>query len=95
MAKRIMSSSIDYVKQLLREAQNKGQIRSDVNLDLAAFLIGYLSVDVGEYIGQKYGFSYPDVLKSKAENLPVTDAQLHEVLDELVDFFKRGISLIH
>ena len=92
-SKQIMSSSVSYIKSLLKDAYLKGQIRKDVNLDFAAFIISYLSVDAGDYISEKYGYSYTSVLKSKSGNLPVTDRQLNEVLDDLIDFFKRGIAV--
>jgi hypothetical protein len=85
LAKMIMTSSISFVKYLLGEAHKKGQIRKDVDLDFAAFIISYLSVDVGEYIADKYNYSYLSVLKSSAGTLPVTDDQLSKVLDELID----------
>lgn len=92
LSKKIMDSSVNFIKILLKDAYLKGQIRKDVNLDFAAFIISYLSVDAGEYISGKYGYSYLTVLKSKSGELPVTDSQLNEVLDELIDFFKRGIA---
>lgn len=90
--KKIMASSVEFIKKLLQDAYSKGQIRKDVNLDFAAFIISYLSVDVGEYIADKYGYSYRTALTSKSRQSPVTDAQLSEVLDELIDFFRRGMA---
>jgi AcrR family transcriptional regulator len=92
ISKQIMSSSISFISNLLHDAHAKGQIRDDINLDFAAFIISYLSVDIGDYISEKYDFSYADILKSKAGKLPVTDEQLSEVLDDLIEFFKRGIA---
>jgi len=92
LSKEIMYSSVAFIKSLLEDAYAKGQIRKGVKLDLAAFIISYLSVDIGEYISEKYNYSYLSVLKSKSGNLPVTDSQLSAELDELIDFFRRGIA---
>ncbi|PKM71851.1 MAG: hypothetical protein CVU91_11900 [Firmicutes bacterium HGW-Firmicutes-16] len=92
ISKKIMASSASFIEQMLEKAYSQGQIRKDINIKLAAFIISYLSVDVGEYIGEKYGFSYLSVLKSKLPNVPISDNQLEEVLDELIDFIKRGIA---
>jgi AcrR family transcriptional regulator len=92
--KKIMESSANFIKSLLDKAYREGELREDVNLDLSAFIISYLSVDVGEYIGAKYGFSYNNVLSSAGGELPVTEDQLEEVLNELIDFFKRGIGAV-
>ncbi len=94
LSKNIMSDSTQFIKSLLVEAYEKGQIRKDVNVDLASFIISYLSVDIGEYIGNKYGYSYHSVLQSQTGQMPVTDKQLEDILDELIDFFKRGIANI-
>jgi AcrR family transcriptional regulator len=90
--KQIMDSSAAFIKGLLEKAYLNGQIRKDVNLDFAAFVISYLSVDAGEYIAGKYNYSYISALKSNKGRIPVTDSQLDEVLNELIDFFKRGIA---
>jgi len=94
LSKEIMQSSVTFMKSLLSDARAKGQIREGVNLDLASFLISYLSVDVGEYISEKYGYSYLSVLMSESGELPVTDSQLGAVLDELIDFFRLGIAAV-
>jgi AcrR family transcriptional regulator len=93
-AKQIMESSRAFIKGLLDEAYRGGELREDVNLDFAAFIVSYVSVDVGDYIGTKYGFTYHDVLSSQKAELPVTEEQLEEVLNELIDFFKRGIGAV-
>jgi len=95
ISKQIMASSVFFIEQMLEKAHAQGQIRNGVNIKLAAFIISYLSVDVGEYIGEKFGFSYFSILESKAPKMPVSDNQLEEVLDELIDFFKRGIASIY
>lgn len=95
ISKQIMASSVSFIEQMLQKAYSQGQIRNDVNKKLAAFIISYISVDVGEYIGEKFGFSYFSLLKSKAQKLPASDEQLEEVFDELIDFFKRGIACIY
>jgi AcrR family transcriptional regulator len=90
-AKQIMRSSKAFIKSLLDKAYREGELREDIDLDFAAFIVSYISVDVGEYIGAKYGFTYHDVLSSQKTELPVAYEQLEEILDELIDFFKRGI----
>lgn len=92
ISKQIMASSVSFIEQMLQKAYTQGQIRKDVNIKLAAFIISYLSVDIGEYLGEKFGFSYFSILKAKDGKMPVSDNQLEQVLDEVIEFFKRGIA---
>jgi AcrR family transcriptional regulator len=91
-SKQLMGSSIAFIENLLKQAYDKGQIRQDVNLKIASFIIGYLSVDIGEYIGDQFSFSYQSVLKSGNARLPVTNDQIENVLDELIRFLKHAIA---
>lgn len=87
----MMEASTNYVYSILKDSKESGQIREDVDLDMAAFVISYMSVDIGEYLAEKYNFSYSEILKKKIKALPVTDEQLSEELDKLINIYRRGI----
>lgn len=91
-ARQIMAASTAFIKALLEDANRKGQIRQGVDLDLAAFIISYVSVDVGDYLAAKYNYSYLSILRAKSGKLPMSEGELDAVLDQLVEFYKRGIA---
>ena len=91
LSKDIMDASIKYIYSILKLSKESKEIREDVDLNMAAFIISYLSVDIGVYLAQKYKFSYLEILKKQDKVLPITDEQLSEELDKLINFYRKGI----
>jgi AcrR family transcriptional regulator len=91
VSKKLMDASVEYLCGLVGQAQENGQIRKDINKEFIAFIISYLSVDIGEYITKKFKFSYMDAIKQGKGGLPVSSEELGGVLDDLVSFYKTGL----
>lgn len=90
-SKKLMDASTDYLCQLVGLSQEKGQIRRDLDKKMIAFILSYLSVDIGEYITKKFNFSYLDAIREGKGKLPITPDDLTGVLDDLVSFFRTGL----
>ena len=82
--------SQEYLKGYVAKAQQEGQIRKDIELDMISFIISRLSVDIGDFIADKYNFTYKEIITSK-DKLPITDEQLEAVMDDLIKFFRHGL----
>jgi AcrR family transcriptional regulator len=91
LSARIREVAREHVQALMAPYRDKGQISDRVSLDLAAFCITQLSIDIEDYLSSLFGFSYAEVLKEGGESLPVPADELEKIIDQLIDFFKHGI----
>jgi hypothetical protein len=91
VSKQLMDASSEYLCNLVGISQGKGQIRKDMDKNFIAFIISYLSVDIGEYITKKFNFSYLDVIKHGEGKLPISEEELSGVIDNLISFYKTGL----
>ncbi len=91
VAVQLRTVSKNYMKERLAKAQEEGQVRKDVDLDLMAFCVSQLSIDLEDYLSNKFNFSYGDMLKNGREEFPVSHDKVEEILEELITFFKRGL----
>lgn len=93
MSKKILAQSTEYMESFIRQAQKEGQLRGDLSPAFMAFIISYLSVDIGDYIEKKFDFSYEDTIKEGKGELPVSYEALDKVLTDLCSVLKHGLSL--
>lgn len=94
IAAKLKQMSDKYIMEFVIKAQAGGQIRKDINADLIAFVISRMSMDIGEYITEKYNFSYEKIIEQGESKLPITDEELGNILDELNKIFKSGFRQI-
>ncbi len=80
-----------YIKEMMLTASQRGEIRSDIDIDLASFCVNQISIDIEDFVSTKFGFSYSQVLREGQESLPITEQQVEEVLDGMIGFFRRGL----
>lgn len=90
MSTKLLKMSQEYLKGYIAQAQQQGQIRKDIELDMISFIISRLSVDIGDFIADKYNFTYKEIITAK-DKLPITDEQLEAVMDDLIKFFRHGL----
>lgn len=93
MSKKILSDSMAFMEGFIRRAQDENQIRRDLPPSFIAFLVSYLSVDLGDYIEKQFGFNYIDVIKEGQNHLPISNDELNQVLADLCSFLKKGLSI--
>lgn len=87
----ILRSSDDFMKNFIYQAQLDGQIRTDVELDLLAFLISRITMEMADYISHKFNFSYSKIVLEGTGSLPIDEEDIKKVLDELIKFYKTGL----
>lgn len=92
MSKKILAQSTEYMESFIKQAQKEGQLRGDLSPAFMAFIISYLSVDIGDYIEKKFNFSYEDAIKQGKGELPVSYEELDKVLTDLCSVLKNGLS---
>jgi len=83
LIKAIRFYSRDYFIPLLAEAQAKGEIRPDIDLEMAAFMLDAMM----ERFLQAYVLSYLDAVGIYQADIP----QLESLLDAWIDILKRGL----
>ncbi|ACL69134.1 TetR/AcrR family transcriptional regulator [Halothermothrix orenii] len=91
LADRLIRSSDNYMKDFIKKAREKGQIRDDVDLDLISFIVNRVSIYLSEYLGMKYDFSYEEVIKEGKIRIPVSEEELEKILDEMVKVLQTGL----
>ncbi|MCX7771799.1 MAG: TetR/AcrR family transcriptional regulator [Clostridia bacterium] len=91
VSKKILNESIQFMTSIVHAYKNKGAIRNDLSDDLIAFIISYLSVDIGDYIEKKFDFSYAEVLNEGKGVLPIPLEELDKVLTDLCEVLKYGL----
>lgn len=87
----IMRMSDDFVKDFIYQAQLSGQLRKDIDLDLLAFLVSRISIELAEYISHKFDFSYSEIISEGTGTLPIGEEDIKNILDDLIKFYKTGL----
>lgn len=90
MAVSLMEMSDNYILEFVKDAQSKGQIRSDIPNDLIAFLISRISISLAEYNMKKFNFNYEDIVR-KGDKLPISNNELNTILDHVIIVLKNGL----
>lgn len=80
-----------YIKDMLLAARERGEIRKDMDIDLASFCVNQISIDLEDFMSAKHGFSYSQILKEGKESLPVTSRQVEEMVNDMISFFRSGL----
>lgn len=91
MALSLMEMSDNYILEFVKNAQSKGQIRSDIPNDLIAFLISRISISLADYNMKKFNFNYEDIVR-KGEKLPISNNELNLILDHIIKVLKNGLA---
>jgi AcrR family transcriptional regulator len=94
MSTKLLNASRDYIRSFIVKGQSDGQIRTDIEADLAAFIISRVSIDIGDYLMEKYNFTREQMIKEN-DRLPITDEQLGHELKELIKLLKTGLLCKH
>lgn len=78
-----------WVKQLIEKSQREGHVRTDLDLDLLAYLINRMTIDFGIYLLESNHLTHADLLKGKSipEDL-VTNATRN-----FISILRNGIGL--
>ena len=91
LAAQLREVARNYIKDIMLAARERGEIRKDIDIDLASFCINQISIDLEDYVSARYGFSYSEILKEGKESLPLTPDQVEEVLTDVINFFRQGL----
>lgn len=91
ISSQIMRRSDEFIKNFIYQAQLDGQIRKDVDLDLLAFLVSRISIELADYISHKFNFSYSKIVLEGNGSLPIDEEDIKKVLDDLIKFYKTGL----
>lgn len=85
----IKSASIKYFRDLLHQGVSSGDIRSDVDTEIAAFVLSTITNEFGNFLISKYSLSPDELLPSTAAI--IDDQNLQKDIDQLISIFESGI----
>ncbi len=91
LASQTREVSRNYVKGMITTAREQGQIRKDIDLDLASFCISQIIIDMEDFMSAKHGFSYSQVLQEGQSELPITQDQMENIINDMIKFFQNGL----
>ena len=86
----LKDASFDYIRGLVRDGIDRGDLRRDIDLEFTVFALYQLTVSLRDFLSARFGFSFKDAVR-KGAGSPIDEAALNEVLDGLVAFFRSGI----
>ena len=78
-----------FFRNMLAKAAARGQIRKDLNLDLAALAVDEVTYELSEHLGKTFGYSGEEAINVRGKE--ISDDDLGGVVDELVDLFRNGM----
>ncbi|QUH28444.1 TetR/AcrR family transcriptional regulator [Vallitalea guaymasensis] len=81
--------SDNYIKNLIIQARDNGQIRKDIDIELIAFFLTEITTNIGRYIMKKNGISQ-EKLVSNIKN-DTLNIQIEKALDDTLELIKKGI----
>jgi AcrR family transcriptional regulator len=81
----------DMMRQVLSRARKRGRLRQDLDIETAARLIIHLSIEFEDFLGDKYDFSYRDVLDRELSSLPIPAEDLKTDTRQFVRLILTGL----
>lgn len=86
----LKEASFQYIKVSVEEGIRQGQLRNDISSDFMVFALYQLTVGLRDYLSKRFNFSFKEAVK-RGKGSPVSDENLLEVIDELMNFFRNGL----
>ncbi|NBC30902.1 MAG: TetR family transcriptional regulator [Spirochaetes bacterium] len=91
VAEELTQQSAEFIRGYLSAAAERGEIRTDVEIDLAAHVVNTVTLSLEPYLKMKYGYSHLQQLVDDRENLPFTEQQLEDDIHSLVRVMRSGL----
>ncbi len=91
VAGELKDRSLNFLRDYVDIAVEKGEIRKDIPPDLIAQLVNAMTLSLGTYMEQKYGFSLVAHVNGGAGELPFTREELEAEVDALLRVMKTGL----
>lgn len=87
----LKAASYRYLRGLVDAGIRAGDLRADLDVDLAVFALYQLSVALRDELSARFDVSFADAVR-RGGGSPVHDDQLMAMLDALVDLLRRGMA---
>ena len=87
----LKAASLRYVRGLVDAGIRSGDLRADLDVDIAVFALYQLSVSLRDYLSERFAFSFADAVR-RGGGSPVPDDDLLAVLGALVDVLEHGLA---
>ena len=83
--------SADFLRQFVELATEKGEIRTDIDIDLAVHMTNTMTLALGPYLKSKYGYTHLSQLHDPDAPLPFTMDELERDVQDLVGVMRSGL----
>jgi len=83
--------SADFLQRYLAAAAEREEIRTDIDIELAAHVVNSLTLALEPFLRVKYGYSHLQQLVGRKRRTPFTQDQLEKDIDDLVSVMRSGL----
>ena len=87
----LRQQSAAFIRGVLARAAEGGQVRRDLDLELAALFVNELTLALEDILGERCGFSYGELLAAGDSRLPVGEGELRQLVDTLIEMLRCGL----
>ena len=90
--KKLMLEASNIFSDLLQRQDVQSSVRSGLDMDLISYLIGNVTLLLGEFLELRYKFSYNDCIRDGWQSLPISKQTIREEITKMIDFIRYGIA---
>ncbi len=87
----LKAASYRYLRELVEAGVRAGDLRADLDVDFAVFVLYQLTISLRDVLSERFAFSFVDAVRRGAGS-PVPDDALMAVLVTFVDVLRRGMA---
>lgn len=86
---RLKDLNRDYMTRLLGEAMEKGEVRSDVAIDVIVFFLNVLTTEFAQFVAEKTGISLDEVYRNEDA---LRQLDIPAVIRDIMKLVKNGLA---
>ena len=91
IAEELTQRSAEFLQQYVAIAAERRQIRTDIDIELAAHVVNSLTLALEPYLKLKYGYTHLQQIAGEQGSTPFTEEQLVQDIDDLVSVMRSGL----
>lgn len=90
VAGKVRRDAQDFTRRQLEIGVAEGDLRVDIDLSLASYLLSEMSIRVEDFLEHRFRFSYEEVLATEQKTLPVPAEDVERTADSFIDLLRYG-----
>lgn len=83
--------SLNFIKELLINAQNQGSVRKDMSPELMAYLTNAMMTGLSDYILEKAGLNLKGFLQDIQGRQKITEKEIQRITKDVIQLLRNGL----